>query len=92
MTREGADYFGDPVIEAARLCAIAAGGEILAAQVVKDMAGRRAQFPYRSVGRPELKGLPHPFEVFQVYWNPIAVRDAHPIAAISSTQPGHGNW
>ncbi len=81
VTREGADFFGDPVVEAARLCAMASGGEILAAQVVKDMAGRRARFPYRSVGHPELKGLPHPFEVFQVHWNPVAVRDARPAAS-----------
>ena len=28
-TREGDDYFGDPVIEAARLCGQASGGQIL---------------------------------------------------------------
>ena len=34
---EGADYFGDPVVEAARLCARCASGQILAADVVRAM-------------------------------------------------------
>ncbi len=87
VTREGTDFFGDPVVEAARLCAMASGGEILTAQVVKDMAGRRARFHYRSVGRPELKGLPHPFEVFQVHWNPVAVRETRPAVSKDATKP-----
>jgi len=89
VTREGTDFFGDPVVEAARLCAMASAGEILTAQVVKDTAGRWARFPYRSVGHPELKGLPHPFEVFQVHWNPVAVRDARP--AVSKARPIDSN-
>jgi class 3 adenylate cyclase len=77
VTREASDYFGDPVIEAARLCAVASGGKILAARVVKDMAGRRGRFPYRSLGRRELKGLADPFEVFEVGWNPIHEYERH---------------
>ena len=38
---EEGDYFGDPVIEAARLCAACDGGQILASQVVPLMSGRR---------------------------------------------------
>ena len=37
------DYFGDPVIEAARLCAHASGGQILVADLVRAMAGRRCR-------------------------------------------------
>ena len=37
--READDYFGDPVIEAARLCAKAEGGQILAANALRVMAG-----------------------------------------------------
>jgi class 3 adenylate cyclase len=70
VTREGADYFGDPVIEAARICASASTGKIFATQVVKDMAGRRARYPYRALGRLELKGLPEPLEAFEVGWHP----------------------
>jgi class 3 adenylate cyclase len=68
VTREGADYFGDPVIEAARMCACAPGGKILVTQVVKDMAGRRCRHPYRPLGRLELKGLPEPLEAYEVDW------------------------
>jgi class 3 adenylate cyclase len=70
VTREGADYFGDPVIEAARLCGYATGGKIIVAQVVKEMAGRHAPYPYRALGRLELKGLPVPLEAFEVTWDP----------------------
>jgi class 3 adenylate cyclase len=70
VTREGGDYFGDPVVEAARLCACATSGKILAARVVRDMAGRRAPYPYRALGRLELKGLHEPLETFEVGWEP----------------------
>src|SRR4029077_16014463 len=39
---EDGDYFGDPVVEAARLCAAAEGGQILAAGLVRLVAARRA--------------------------------------------------
>ncbi len=74
VTREGSDCYGDPVIEAARLCAFAAGGQVLAARVVKEMAGRHVSFAYRSVGQPELKGLADPVEVFEVGWEPLSAR------------------
>ena len=41
VTREDDDYFGDPVVEAARLCATCESGQILATDVVRAMAGRR---------------------------------------------------
>ena len=41
VTHDEGDYFGEPVIEAARLCAKCTGGQILAARVVALMAGRR---------------------------------------------------
>ena len=54
-TTEADDYFGDPVIEAARLCAKADGGQILAADAVRVMAGRRALQEFRSLGELTLK-------------------------------------
>ena len=41
VTVEDDDYFGDPVVEAARLCATCQSGQILATDVVRLMAGRR---------------------------------------------------
>jgi class 3 adenylate cyclase/tetratricopeptide (TPR) repeat protein len=68
VTREDDDYFGDPVIEAARLCATCEGGQILAADVVRLMAGRRSRHEYNPVGPLVLKGLPDPVETVEVRW------------------------
>ncbi len=70
-TVEDGDYFGDPVIEAARLCAAAAGGQILAADVVRLMAGRRNPHRCTAVGGLELKGIPGAVETVEVHWEPI---------------------
>ena len=51
------DYFGAPVVEAARLCARADGGEILVNDVVRLLAGSRGGFGFEPVGQLELKGL-----------------------------------
>ena len=55
VSREDDDYFGDPVIEAARLCARCESGQVLAADIVRLMAGRRSRHECRSLGaaRPE---------------------------------------
>ncbi len=39
---EGDDLFGTPVVEAARLCGAAEGGQILVADLVRMLAGTRA--------------------------------------------------
>ena len=71
-TEDGDDYFGDPVIEAARLCAQAEGGQILASQFVQIMAGRRTPHAFTPVGPLELKGLTEPLETVEVGWEPLA--------------------
>ena len=73
---EGADYFGDPVVEAARLCAKCDSGQILAADVVRLMAGRRSKHECRSLGALELKGLPDPVETVEVVWEPLSASEA----------------
>jgi class 3 adenylate cyclase len=70
-TKEADDYFGDPVIEAARLCARAEAGQILASNLVRAMAGRRSLHIFVSVGDVELKGLPDPIETLEVGWEPF---------------------
>ena len=42
VTWDDGDCFGTPVIEAARLCAVADGGQILAADVVRVLGSRPA--------------------------------------------------
>ena len=64
------DWFGPPVVEAARLCAKAQGDQILLGQLAKMMAAGR-DHAFASVGALELKGLPEPVETFEVPWEPV---------------------
>jgi class 3 adenylate cyclase len=50
VTEDDGDYFGDAVVEAARLCAKANGGQILATQLVQLAAGRRARQEFVLLG------------------------------------------
>ena len=75
VTKEGDDYFGDPVIEAARLCATCESGQVLAADIVRLTAGRRSHHPVNGVGPLLLKGLPDPVETIEVLWEPIGGAD-----------------
>jgi class 3 adenylate cyclase/tetratricopeptide (TPR) repeat protein len=70
VTVEDSDYFGDPVIEAARLCAVAQGGQILATDVVKLLA-RRSGHNFATERELELKGLPEPVVAWEVLWESI---------------------
>ncbi len=71
VSREDNDYFGDPIIEAARLCASCESGQVLAADVVRLTAGRRSRHQYNPLGELTLKGLPEPVETVEVLWEPL---------------------
>ena len=90
VTREDDDYFGDPVIEAARLCATCEGGQILAADVVRAMAGRRSRHECDPVGPLALKGLPDPVETVEVRWEPLGgtATNAVPLPGRLGVRPG----
>ena len=68
---EDGDYFGDPVIEGARLCALARGGQILATELLRAIAGRRSGHRFLSLGPIELKGLADAVPSCEVEWEPI---------------------
>src|ERR1700676_5301969 len=70
VVHEDGDYFGDPVIEAARLCSNCEPGQILAADVVRLMAGRRSGLDFRPLGDVHLKGLRDPIQTAEVCWEP----------------------
>jgi tetratricopeptide (TPR) repeat protein len=70
-TIQANDYYGDPVIEAARLCAHADAGQILATDAVRMMGGRRSPYLFEQLGAVELKGLPEPVDVLDVRWEPL---------------------
>jgi class 3 adenylate cyclase len=63
---EHGDWFGAPVVEAARLCAEAVGGQVLAAEFVRALAGGQERFVFTNVGALELKGLIAPLPSFEV--------------------------
>jgi class 3 adenylate cyclase len=92
VTREETDYFGDPVIEAARLCAICQGGQILAADVVRAMAGRRSRHSVVDLGPLILRGLPDPVDTVEVRWEPLggAASNAVPLPARLAARPSVG--
>ena len=76
VVAEDQDYFGDPVIEAVRLCALCESGQVLATDLVRAMAGRRVRHECRSVGGLELKGLPEPVESIEVLWESLESSDS----------------
>jgi class 3 adenylate cyclase/tetratricopeptide (TPR) repeat protein len=71
VSHEDDDYFGEPVIEAARLCDRCVSGQVLAADIVRLTAGRRSRHDSRSLGPLDLKGLPDPVETVEVLWEPL---------------------
>ncbi len=71
VTWEQSDCFGTPVIEAARLCAAAEGGQILVADLVRLTARGRGGHTFAPVGPIALKGLPEPVVACAVAWEPL---------------------
>jgi class 3 adenylate cyclase/tetratricopeptide (TPR) repeat protein len=65
---EDGDYYGDCVVEAARLCAAAVGGQILTTDVLRAVVGRHATQEFAPVGDLELKGLPDLVPTVEVQW------------------------
>ena len=65
------DYFGMPVIEAARLCDRAHGGGILAKEIVAHLAAGRHDGAFTAIGGLDLKGLPEPLNAVDVGWEPL---------------------
>ena len=68
VSSEAGDWFGTPVIEAARLCAAAPARETLANATVASLVGSRGDsLVFRNVGTRSLKGLPDPTPVVEVH-------------------------
>ncbi len=77
---EDGDVFGTPVIEASRLCAAAAGGTILVADLVVLLARGRGGHRFEPAGELVLKGLPAPVAASLVVWEDEA-RSSVPMPA-----------
>jgi class 3 adenylate cyclase len=65
---EDGDCYGEPVVQAARLCALAPGDAILATAVVQALAGGARATGFAAAGPLELKGLPEPVDCVEVAW------------------------
>jgi class 3 adenylate cyclase/tetratricopeptide (TPR) repeat protein len=75
VTERPGDYHGVAVVEAARLCAAATGGQILASETVHSLVGSRGGHDFVALGELDLKGLP-PLATVAVRW-----RNDAPVAA-----------
>jgi class 3 adenylate cyclase/tetratricopeptide (TPR) repeat protein len=69
VRREDGDVFGTPAIEAARLCAVAEGGQILLSGVVRMLAGSWTPHRVVAVGPRALKGLATPVDTWALDWH-----------------------
>jgi class 3 adenylate cyclase/tetratricopeptide (TPR) repeat protein len=67
---EGDDCFGTPMVEAARLMAMADPGQILCSDFVRMMARGRGGHEFSELGFLELKGLPEPLATCALQWAP----------------------
>ena len=63
---EGEGFVGSAVNIAARICAVAAPGEVLVSDTVRSLVRTSLPLTFRSRGRPKLKGIAEPIELFAV--------------------------
>ncbi len=75
VTLEDDDVFGTPVVEASRICAIATGGQIVVADLVRVLGRGRGGHTFTPMGELELKGLPEPVIASEVGWERVARSD-----------------
>jgi DNA-binding NarL/FixJ family response regulator len=75
---EGGDLYGTPVIVASRLCDAAGPGEVLATQVVSQIAGPRVAEMMRPAGSFRVKGISESVATALVRWREDDGEDAPP--------------
>ena len=76
VIHEAGDFFGRAVILAARVGAVAQGGEILVSQTFKDVTGSESGVRYGEGRDANLKGLSGTYRLYRVEW-----ADAGPTSA-----------
>ena len=79
--REAGDLFGSTVDAAARICAKAAGGQILASETVRGIVGAAKDLQFRDRGRFRLKGFPERWRLLEVAWQEEPEPAAAPVLA-----------
>ncbi|MFN2524763.1 MAG: AAA family ATPase [Actinomycetota bacterium] len=78
---EEGDLYGEAIHAAARIAARARGGEILAAGVVRELAGTVPEVSFRDRGRVRLRGFPDRRQIYEVVWR----ADEAPVVVIGRT-------
>jgi class 3 adenylate cyclase/pimeloyl-ACP methyl ester carboxylesterase len=63
---DDSDYSGMPIVEAARLEALAQPGQTLANAIVRSLVGTRRALRFRDAGVRTLKGIPEPLATVEV--------------------------
>ena len=66
--RESTDFFGKAVILAARISAIAQGGQILVSSTLHDVAVSAGDLRFSPAGERQLKGLAGTHRLFELMW------------------------
>jgi tetratricopeptide (TPR) repeat protein len=84
------DYYGASVVEAARLCAAAVGGQIVTTELVKALTGSRGGHEFAAAGLLELKGLPESVAAVEVRWEPLGNELRVPLPPRCTQRPGAG--
>ncbi len=65
---ESADYFGKAVILAARIAALARGGQILVSSTFHDLTTNAGDLRFAPLGEKQLKGLAGAHQLFEIVW------------------------
>ena len=73
VVHQDGDIFGSAVVEAARLCAAAGGGDIYCSDLVRTLARGRGGYEFDLIGLLELKGLPDPVATCVVRWDRVSM-------------------
>jgi DNA-binding NarL/FixJ family response regulator/class 3 adenylate cyclase len=84
---EGGDLYGTPVIVASRLCDAAGPGEVLATQVVRQIAGPRVAELMRPAGSFRVKGISESVATALVRWREDDGEDAPPAREDAPLRP-----
>ncbi len=62
------DVSGLPIVEAARLVAVAHGGQILCTDLVRRLAQGRGRHEFKDLGPVPAKGFTEPLQIYELLW------------------------
>ncbi|MDP9183221.1 MAG: AAA family ATPase [Actinomycetota bacterium] len=94
---------GEAVHAASRVCAAAHGGQILASDVTRQLAGTVPDLSFLDSGEHDLKGFPQPWRLWEVVWVRASAQGNEEVfvgrekelaflrAKLSATLDGHGS-